>query len=105
MFERSHVQRTMPDEACMPIYLKGAGGAPGIALGRAARYLPALAALEVNDEDPEAALARFTAAQAAAASALDTLATRLRAEGRAQEAGIFDAQALLVEDQFLSDEV
>jgi len=50
-------------------------------------------------------LARFTTAQAAAAGALAALAERLRAEGRDEEAGIFDAQALMVEDQFLNDEV
>ena len=54
---------------------------------------------------PEDALARLAAAQAAAAQSLNALAERLRSEGREEEAGIFDAQALLVEDQFLSDEV
>jgi phosphotransferase system enzyme I (PtsI) len=89
----------------MSIVLQGAGGAPGIALGRAVRYLPAQADPEPADIEPEVALARFTSAQATSAQALVALAERLRAEGRAEEAGIFDAQALLVEDQFLSDEV
>ncbi|HEX9372018.1 MAG TPA: phosphoenolpyruvate--protein phosphotransferase [Roseiflexaceae bacterium] len=89
----------------MSIHLRGAGGASGIALGRAVLYLPVQAAPEPTDPDPESALARFTAAQAAASAALTALAERLRAEGRAQEAGIFEAQALLVEDQFLGDGV
>src|SRR5438876_317782 len=88
----------------MSTHLHGAGGAPGIALGRAVRYLPAQAT-DLSDADPAAALARFRTAQAAAASALAALAERLRAEGRAEEAGIFDAQALMVEDQFLNEEV
>jgi len=89
----------------MSIHLKGAGGAPGIALGRAVLYLPAQAESYVADASPEEALSRLAAAQAAAAQALGGLAERLRGEGREEEAGIFDAQALLVEDQFLSDEV
>ncbi|MBK9710579.1 MAG: phosphoenolpyruvate--protein phosphotransferase [Kouleothrix sp.] len=89
----------------MSMHLKGAGGAPGIALGRAARYLAAAAAPDPVDASPAAALSRFAAAQAAAARTLSDLAERLRAEGRAEEAGIFDAQALLAEDLFLTDEV
>jgi phosphoenolpyruvate-protein phosphotransferase len=89
----------------MPIYLKGAGGAPGIALGRAVCYRPLAVALDDADADAAAALARFAAAQAAAATALNALAERLRAEGRAEEAGIFEAQALMAEDPYLSDEV
>jgi phosphoenolpyruvate-protein phosphotransferase len=88
----------------MSTHLHGAGGAPGIALGRAVRYLPAQMP-DLSDDDPAAALARFRTAQAAAAGALAALAERLRAEGREEEAGIFDAQALMVEDQFLNDEV
>ena len=89
----------------MSIRLKGAGGAPGIALGRAVLYLPAQAEPQVADASPEEALSRFAAAQAAAAQALNALAERLRGEGREEEAGIFEAQAMLAEDMFLSDEV
>jgi phosphotransferase system enzyme I (PtsI) len=89
----------------MSIYLKGAGGAPGIALGRAVCYRPALAAASDADADATTALARFAAAQAAAAAALNALAERLHAEGRSKEAGIFEAQALMAEDPYLSDEV
>jgi phosphotransferase system enzyme I (PtsI) len=47
----------------------------------------------------------LAAAQAVAAQALGALAEQLRGEGREQEADIFDAQALMAEDQLLSDEV
>jgi phosphotransferase system enzyme I (PtsI) len=90
----------------MPISLRGAGAAPGIALGRAVRYrVPQGGAPAPADPDPEAALARFAAAQQSAAAQLRALADQLRAEGRAPEAAIFDAQALLAEDMFLTDEV
>jgi len=89
----------------MTIYLRGAGGAPGIALGRAVRYVVTQAAELPPDADADAALARFSAAQTAAAAQLAVLAEQLRGEGHAEEAGIFEAQALLVEDMFLVDEV
>jgi phosphoenolpyruvate-protein phosphotransferase len=89
----------------MSTHLHGAGGAPGIVLGRAVRYLPAAAAATAAISDPEAYLRRFAVAQASAAAHLRELAEQWRGEGRASEAGIFDAQALLVEDMYLSDEV
>jgi len=89
----------------MSIHLKGAGGAPGIVLGRAVLYLPAKADTALAYSSVEDALAHLAAAQATAAQSLSALAERLRGEGRAEEAGIFDAQAMLAEDQFLSDEV
>lgn len=89
----------------MTIYLRGAGGAPGIALGRAVRYVVAQAAELPPDADAHTALARFSAAQTTAAAQLNALAEQLRGEGHAEEAGIFEAQALLVEDMFLVDEV
>src|SRR6266511_4025492 len=64
----------------MSIHLKGAGGAPGIALGRAVLYLPAQAESYVADASPEEALSRLAAAQAAAAQALGGLAERLRGQ-------------------------
>ncbi|MFL5807547.1 MAG: phosphoenolpyruvate--protein phosphotransferase [Roseiflexaceae bacterium] len=89
----------------MSTHMRGAGGAPGIVLGRAARYFPPPAAPALSEADPEMALKRFAEAQAAAAAQLRALAERLRGQKHADEAGIFDAQALLVEDMFLSDEV
>lgn len=88
----------------MPTQFHGAGGAPGVALGRAARYQPAAAAA-LPELSPDEALARFETAQAQAAAALNGLAERLRAEGRPNEAGIFEAQALMVEDPALTEGV
>jgi len=47
----------------MSTHLKGAGGAPGIALGRAVCYLPGQPAPDLADAGPQAALERFGAAQ------------------------------------------
>jgi phosphotransferase system enzyme I (PtsI) len=89
----------------MAIYLRGIGGAPGIAFGYAVRYTPETGGRPRADADPEAALARLAQAQRAAADQLAGLAALMRQEGREDEAGIFDAQALLVEDPYLSGEV
>jgi phosphotransferase system enzyme I (PtsI) len=91
----------------MTTYLHGVGGAPGIALGRAFRFQPDSAAEQPHpaDEAPDAALMRLATARAAAAARLRELAERQRAANRAEEAGLFDAQALLVEDDFITEEV
>lgn len=89
----------------MSTHLHGAGGAPGIALGRAVCYQPSTASRTITDETPEAAIARFEAAQAQAIANLNGLGERLRAEDRPNEAAIFEAQAILLEDPFLTDEV
>lgn len=89
----------------MSLHLRGVGGAPGIAQGRAVRYQPEFAASQPADADPQAALARFAAAQSQAAQRLHQLAAQFRADGHASEAGIFEAQALMAEDLFLDDEV
>jgi len=89
----------------MAIYLRGAGGSPGVALGRAVRYLPDHHAWHVIDADVDAAIRRLVAAQATAAGQLRALAAILREEGRLEEARIFDAHALLVEDETLTHDV
>ncbi len=89
----------------MAIYLRGAGSSPGVALGRAVHYLPNSHAWHTVDADIDAAMARFTAAQAMAASQLRTLASLLREEGRPEEARIFDTHSLLVEDETLTQDV
>jgi phosphotransferase system enzyme I (PtsI) len=89
----------------MSTELKGAGGAPGIALGRAVCYRPPELADTGADADADVALERFAAAQASAAAELTALAERLRAEGKPNEADIFEAHALLAEDPYLTDEV
>jgi len=90
----------------MSLLLKGVGGAPGIVLGRAFCYSVADETVSaVSDESPRAALDRFAAAQAAASERLNAIAGAQRTAGYEQEAGIFEFQALLVEDPALSDEV
>ena len=85
--------------------LQGVGGAPGIVIGPAARLDTHTAGAAPVDLDADGALARFAQAQSRAAERLRALAAEFRAEGREAEAGIFDAQAMLVEDEFLTDEV
>jgi phosphotransferase system enzyme I (PtsI) len=90
----------------MSTHLHGVGGAPGIALGRAFCYLADDTSSHAPaDETSDAALERFAAAQAAAVERLNAVAEAQRAQGYEQEAGIFEFQALLVEDPALADEV
>jgi multiphosphoryl transfer protein len=91
----------------MPTRLHGVGGAPGIALGRAFCFRPDEVAVQraAVGESADAALARLATARVAAAARLRDLAAQQRAAGRGDEAGLFEAQALLVEDDFITDEV
>lgn len=90
----------------MSTHIKGVGGAPGVAIGRAFLYRSdEQSAADPPGEAPDAALARFAAAQEAAARRLRDLAERQRGAGFEDEAGLFEAHALLVEDDFLTDEV
>ena len=57
------------------------------------------------DSSADSALVRFEQGRTLAAARLRTLAEQLRGEGRGAEAGIFDAQALLAEDDYLSEGV
>lgn len=84
--------------------LRGAGGAAGLALGPAYHWQRVSIPTDPPNEPPEAALARFHAAQHTAAHRLRALAERQRAAGL-READLFDAQALLVEDETLTDGV
>lgn len=84
--------------------LRGAGGAAGLALGPAYHWQRVSIPTDPPNELPEAALARFHAAQHTAANRLRALAERQRAAGL-READLFDAQALLVEDETLTDGV
>src|SRR5215470_11705191 len=90
----------------MSVHLRGVGGAPGIVMGRAFCYLAEDTGVQsLADEAPDAALERFAAAQAAAVERLNAVAEAQHAQGFEQEAGIFEFQALLVEDPALADEV
>lgn len=88
----------------MSATLRGAGGAAGLALGPAYHWQRVSIPTDPPNEPPEAALARFHAAQHTAAHRLRALAERQRAAGL-READLFDAQALLVEDETLTDGV
>lgn len=91
----------------MSATLTGLPGAPGLAAGPVARFDPAAGAPAPADPapaDPDAALARLAAAQARVAADLEGLGAELRAEGKPDEAAIFDAQALLAGDPALGVE-
>lgn len=86
----------------------GVGGAPGILIGRVFVHLPSFtttptAHAEPPDADPAVTLARFGQAQSTAARNLEQLAERLHAGGHSDEAGIFEAQAMLAEDPTLTE--
>jgi len=95
--------------------ISGTPGAPGIAVGPAWRYraatpAPAPAAGAGRGDGkpgkkPSAkdAVAAIQAAVAAAGAQLESLASSLKAAGRADEAGIFEAQALMASDPGLLD--
>jgi phosphotransferase system enzyme I (PtsI) len=91
----------------MSTQFKGVGGAPGIAIGRAfcLRPAPASDPSALADASPDAALERFAAAQIAAAARLNAVAEDQRGSGFEHEAGIFEFQAMLVDDPALTDEV
>ncbi len=85
--------------------LQGAGGTAGVALGPSYRWQRvALTTPDPPDESTDVALARFHSAQRMAADRLRALAERQRAAG-VREADLFDAQALLVEDDTLTEGV
>ncbi len=81
--------------------LAGLGAVAGIAIAPAWRYRePGAAGGVPVAGDPGAAI---RAAAAAAESQLEALATRIRAAGRPDDAGIFEAQAVLAADPTIVD--
>jgi phosphoenolpyruvate-protein phosphotransferase len=84
--------------------VQGLPAAPGIAIGPVWLYDPGEAAPgepAAAGLDPALAIERATAE---AARQLEMLADRLRAADRAEEAGIFEAQAMMAEDDSLVSE-
>ncbi|HSL97531.1 MAG TPA: phosphoenolpyruvate--protein phosphotransferase [Candidatus Deferrimicrobiaceae bacterium] len=77
------------------IRLTGVAAAPGMAIGPAWRHAEASGDAPVPD---------IRAAAARAAADLTALAARVRTAGRAEEAGIFEAQALMAEDPTLLED-
>jgi phosphotransferase system enzyme I (PtsI) len=90
----------------MSKHYQGVGGAPGICIGHAFRYVPtATTSPHIQQEHADSALERFQQAQQRAVAQLHELVQQLRSEGRTDEADILDAQALFVEDAAISSEV
>ena len=82
--------------------LAGLGAVAGIAVAPAWRYREqAAGATQPASGDPAAAI---RAAAAAAESQLEALAARIRDAGRPDDAGIFEAQAVLATDPTIVDE-
>ena len=82
--------------------LAGLGAVAGVAVARAWRYREqAAGAAQPAPGDPDAAI---RGAAAAAETQLEDLAARIRAAGRPDDAGIFEAQAVLATDPTIVDE-
>jgi phosphoenolpyruvate-protein phosphotransferase len=88
----------------MSQHLKGVGGAPGIAIGRVFRYIVQHQASH-QELSPEQALEQLEQAQAQAAERLNQIAEQQHEQGYEDEAGIFEFQAMMVEDPSINDEV
>lgn len=88
----------------MSQHLKGVGGAPGIAIGRVFRYIVQHQASH-QELSPEQALEQLEQAQAQAAERLNQIAEQQHEQGYKDEAGIFEFQAMMVEDPSINDEV
>ena len=87
--------------------LRGSGGAPGIAIGAAWSYVVAQdTSHSLNSaSDMPTAFSQLAAAQLRVAKRLLSLAEQLRAQGKEEEAAIFDAQEALVQDTALRKRV
>jgi phosphoenolpyruvate-protein phosphotransferase len=88
----------------MSQHLKGVGGAPGIAIGRVFRYIVQHQSSH-QELSPEQALEQLEQAQAQAAERLNQIAEQQHEQGYKDEAGIFEFQAMMVEDPSINDEV
>ncbi|HEX8032720.1 MAG TPA: phosphoenolpyruvate--protein phosphotransferase [Ktedonobacterales bacterium] len=93
-----------------PMRLEGIGVSPGVAVGRAFVYrppaeggAPAGMSEEAKAGDPAAEREQLRAALAAGAADLRTLAERVEREIGKEEAGIFEAQALMLEDPTIGE--
>lgn len=88
------------------VHLHGIGAAPGVAVGPVWRYRPPQpeAVVVKGGGSVEGAPSQLRFASEEAARQLESLASRIRALGRAEEAEIFEAQALIATDASLIDE-
>ncbi|MFW5941716.1 MAG: phosphoenolpyruvate--protein phosphotransferase [Chloroflexota bacterium] len=86
--------------------LSGLGASPGIAIGPVFRYeKQRLRAEKVHVDDPAAERAALQAALEQAASELEALRARTAQDAGAEEAAIFEAQGLFLEDPELLQQV
>ena len=84
-------------------HLQGIAGAPGVAIGPVWRYRPPQAGSRIA-LGPGEGLPLLHSAAEEAAEQLHVLATKVHDLGRAEEAEIFEAQALIATDTVLLDE-
>jgi phosphoenolpyruvate-protein phosphotransferase len=103
-------ERQQLSDASVPRVLQGLGVSPGKAIGPALVYrramsltARALAGPPPSSTDPLGEMGRVDAALAQAAAALRALAVRVEREAGPEEAGIFEAQALMLEDPTLAE--
>ncbi|MFW5748213.1 MAG: phosphoenolpyruvate--protein phosphotransferase [Chloroflexota bacterium] len=88
------------------INLQGVGASAGVVLAPAFFYEPLKLEIPVHPAaDTEAEMQRFDTARAAARAELDALQTRVAERAGAEEAEIFAAHAMLVDDPTLADAV
>jgi phosphoenolpyruvate-protein phosphotransferase len=100
-----------PADDASPVTLRGIGVSAGIAVGPALLYarrmveapVPASTGLPSSQVDPAVERERMHAAIAAAAAELRALAERVSREIGEAEAGIFAAQALMLEDPSIAE--
>ncbi|HEY0733528.1 MAG TPA: phosphoenolpyruvate--protein phosphotransferase [Herpetosiphonaceae bacterium] len=85
--------------------LRGLVGSPGIAIGTITHLAHTTAHADTKSSDPQTDRQRLLTSQAEVAAQLQRLAAELRAEDKPDEAGIFEAQALLAGDSALVSEV
>ena len=87
----------------MTARIRGTPGAPGIAIGPAWWYAPPAAPGPAGGPASSDTAADIRAAAGEAARQLEALAQRTRDAGRVDDAGIFEAQAMMATDPLLVD--
>ena len=103
---RARVRRRAPRAARRtrrPAAWRGSGPSPGVAIGPAWRYREQ-AAGAARPPAPAIPAAAIRAAATAAEAQLEALAARIREAGRPDDAGIFEAQAVLATDPTIVDD-
>lgn len=103
------MESPLPSQPPAMVTLSGLGVSPGIALGPALVFRPVrdamLAAADTPVADAATEIACVNAALAQAAAELRGLAEQVSREVGAEEAGIFEAQAMMLEDPTIAERV